>query len=130
MDIVKVGIGPEAPMYVLKQGGMPQLIYYQCADAACYRRLYYCDGGITCPSIFHLVWADFVMSGQFAGHEENPGGIIENGNTNYLECHQNMLSWHGQMAYRSSEGELLKLNSKVLSKILCLRRITFNMYIH
>ena len=85
VDVVKIGIGPGSACTTrLKTGvGVPQLsAILDCADAAhgCGGRII-ADGGITCPGDMAKAFgggADFVMmGGQFAGHDQNPGEIIE-----------------------------------------------------
>ena len=81
------------------------------------------DGGITCPGDLGKAFgagADFVMvGGQFAGHDENPGKIIEehiDGKwRKYKEFYgmsskHAMNKHHGAMKkYRSEEGRHLKI---------------------
>lgn len=80
------------------------------------------DGGITCPGDMSKAFgggADFVMmGGQFAGHDENPGEVIEE-NGKKMKLFYGMSSEHamnkhyGQMAkYRSSEGREIKIPYK------------------
>ena len=91
VDIVKIGIGPGAACTTrVKTGvGMPQLsAIIECADAAHGVNGHIIgDGGITCPGDMSKAFgggADFVMVGSaFAGHEENPGEIIEKDNVKY-----------------------------------------------
>ena len=88
VDVVKVGIGPGSACTTrLKTGvGMPQLsAILECADAAHgVDGHIIADGGITCPGDMAKAFgggADFVMvGGQFAGHDQNPGEIIEENN--------------------------------------------------
>ena len=85
VDVVKCGIGPGSACTTrLKTGvGMPQLsCIMDCGDAAHGVGKYIVgDGGITCPGDLSKAFcggADFVMmGGVFAGHDENPGEIIE-----------------------------------------------------
>ena len=85
VDGVKIGIGPgSACLTRMKTGvGVPQLsAIIDCVDAA-----HGCggfivgDGGITCPGDMSKAFgggADFVMcGGVFAGHDENPGEVVE-----------------------------------------------------
>lgn len=124
VDIVKIGIGPGSSCLTRRKTGVgvPQLsAIIECADAAhgvggCIMA----DGGITCPGDLSKAFgggADFVMvGGQFAGHDENPGDIIEEDNGQQYKLFYGMSSDHamkkhyGSMAsYRSSEGRVLKI---------------------
>lgn len=126
VDIVKIGIGPGSACTTrLKTGvGMPQLsAVLECSDAAHgVGGHVISDGGITCPGDMAKAFgggADFVMvGGQFAGHDENPGEIIEE-NGKKLKLFYGMSSdkaqekYYGSMAtYRSSEGRVLKIPYK------------------
>ena len=87
------------------------------------------DGGITCPGDVSKAFggcADFVMmGGQFAGHDQNPGKVIEKivpGHPNELKKYkcfygmsskQAMETHYGKMeTYRASEGRVLKIPYK------------------
>ena len=123
VDIVKVGIGPGSACTTrLKTGvGMPQLsAVLECADAAHgVGGHIISDGGITCPGDMAKAFgggADFVMvGGQFAGHDENPGEIIEEGGKKKklfygMSSEVAQEKHYGSMAkYRSSEGRVLKV---------------------
>lgn len=126
VDIVKVGIGPgSACLTRLKTGvGVPQLsAIIECADAAhgC-GGFIIADGGITCPGDMAKAFgggADFVMmGGQFSGHDENPGEIIEENGKKYkmfygMSSELAMNKHYGKMAkYRSSEGRVIKVPYK------------------
>jgi len=126
VDVVKIGIGPGSACTTrLKTGvGVPQLsAILDCADAAhgCGGRII-ADGGITCPGDMAKAFgagADFVMmGGQFAGHDQNPGEVIEeNGKKMKLfygmSSKQAMVKHYGKMNnYRSSEGRELKIPYK------------------
>jgi len=126
VDVVKIGIGPGSACTTrLKTGvGMPQLsAVLECSDAAHgVGGHIISDGGITCPGDMAKAFgggADFVMvGGQFAGHDENPGDIIEE-NGKKLKLFYGMSSetaqkkHYGSMAkYRSSEGRVLKIPYK------------------
>lgn len=126
VDIVKVGIGPGSACTTrVKTGvGMPQLsAIIECADAAhgVDGRIIG-DGGITCPGDMAKAFgggADFVMvGGSFAGHEENPGDIIEINGEKYKEFYgmsskRAMVKHYGEMSsYRSSEGRYIKIPFK------------------
>jgi len=126
VDGVKIGIGPgSACLTRMKTGvGVPQLsAIIDCADAA-----HGCggfiigDGGITCPGDMAKAFgggADFVMcGGVFAGHDENPGDIVEE-NGEKIKLFYGMSSKHamekhyGKMEkYRSSEGRCIKVKYK------------------
>lgn len=126
VDIVKVGIGPgSACLTRLKTGvGMPQLsCIIECSDAAHGAGGFIiADGGITCPGDMAKAFgggADFVMmGGQFAGHDENPGELIEENGDKYklfygMSSEHAMNKHYGKMAnYRSSEGRVIKLKYK------------------
>ena len=126
VDVVKVGIGGgSACVTRLKTGvGMPQLsAVIECSDAAHGVNGYIIsDGGITCPGDMAKAFgggADFVMvGGQFAGHDENPGDIIEENGETYkifygMSSEHAMKKHYGEMAkYRSSEGRFIKLKYK------------------
>jgi len=126
VDGVKIGIGPgSACLTRLKTGvGVPQLsAIIDCADAA-----HGCggfiigDGGITCPGDMAKAFgggADFVMcGGVFAGHDENPGEIVEENGQKYklfygMSSKHAMEKHYGKMAqYRSSEGRCIKIKYK------------------
>jgi GMP reductase len=126
VDVVKVGIGPGSACTTrLKTGvGMPQLAaVLECSDAAHgVGGHIISDGGITCPGDMSKAFgggADFVMvGGQFAGHDENPGEIMEE-NGKKMKWFYGMSSdkaqekHYGSMAtYRSSEGRVLKIPYK------------------
>ena len=126
VDIVKVGIGPGSACLTRTQTGvgMPQLsAIMECADAAHGANGHIIgDGGITCPGDVSKglgAGADFIMiGGQFAGHDENPGEIIEKEGKQYKSFHgmsskKAMESHYGKMAeYRSSEGRELLMKYK------------------
>ena len=123
VDVVKVGIGPgSACLTRLKTGvGMPQLsAVIECADAAHGVGGYIIsDGGITCPGDMAKAFgggADFVMmGGQFAGHDENPGELVERDGKKYklfygMSSQHAMEKHYGKMEkYRSSEGRRIEV---------------------
>jgi len=126
VDVVKIGIGPgSACLTRMKTGvGVPQLsAIIECADAAHGLGGFIIgDGGITCPGDMSKAFgggADFVMmGGQFAGHDENPGEVVEE-NGKKMKLFYGMSSEHamkkhyGKMAnYRSSEGREIKIPYK------------------
>jgi GMP reductase len=126
VDIVKIGIGPgSACLTRTKSGiGMPQLsAIAECADAAHGVNGYIIgDGGITCPGDVAKGFgggADFIMiGGQFSGHDENPGEIIEEGGKQFklfygMSSETAMNKHYGKMEkYRSSEGRTVKIKYK------------------
>jgi len=126
VDIVKIGIGPGSACTTrLKTGvGMPQLsAVLECSDAAHgVGGHIISDGGITCPGDMAKAFsggADFVMvGGQFAGHDENPGDIIEENGIKMklfygMSSEKAQEKYYGSMAkYRSSEGRVLKIPYK------------------
>ena len=123
VDICKVGIGPGSVCTTrLKTGvGMPQLsAIIECSDAAHGVGGYIIgDGGITCPGDMAKAFgggADFVMCGGiFAGHDENPGELIEEDGKLYklfygMSSEHAMKKHFGKMAkYRSSEGRVIRV---------------------
>ena len=126
VDIVKVGIGPGSACTTrVKTGvGVPQLsAVLECAEAA-HRAggFVMADGGITCPGDLAKAFgagADFVMmGGQFAGHDENPGNVIEENGKKYKEFYgmssEHAMNKHygGMQKYRSSEGRYLRIPYK------------------
>ena len=126
VDIIKVGIGPGSACTTrLKTGvGMPQLsAILECADAAHgVGGQIISDGGITCPGDMAKAFgagSDFVMvGGQFAGHEQNPGEIIEENGKQFkifygMSSDKAQEKHFGQMnKYRASEGRVLKIPYK------------------
>lgn len=126
VDIVKVGIGPGSACSTrLKTGiGMPQLsAIMECADAAHgVNGFIIGDGGITCPGDMAKAFgggADFVMCGGiFAGHDENPGELIEENGIKYklfygMSSGLAMQKHYGKIAnYRASEGRVLRIKYK------------------
>lgn len=127
VDICKAGIGSGSVCTTrMKTGvGMPQLsAILECADAAHgVGGHIISDGGITCPGDMAKAFgagADFVMmGGQFAGHDQNPGELIEEANGKKFKMFYGMSSdkaqeiHFGKMnTYRSSEGRVLKIPYK------------------
>ena len=135
VDVVKIGIGPGSACTTRKKTGvgMPQLsAVMECADAAHGLGGHIiCDGGITCPGDMSKAFcggADFVMmGGQFAGHDENPGELIEKVITGYgtpnkiqkfklfygMSSSHAMKTHYGKMeTYRSSEGKVVEIPYK------------------
>ena len=135
VDVVKCGIGPGSACTTrLKTGvGMPQLsCIMDCGDAAHGVNKYIIgDGGITCPGDLSKALcggADFVMMGGiFAGHDENPGEIIEKLITDYnghntikqykqfygMSSTHAMIKFYGKKnTYRASEGKVVEVPYK------------------
>lgn len=131
VDVIKVGIGSGSACLTRRQTGIgrPQFqAIKECAEMCNYLRntgyLSYIisDGGIKYPGDMAKafgVGADFVMAGGiFAGHDENPGDIIEE-NGQQFKTFYGMSSKHameiyfGKMEnYRSSEGAVIKVPYK------------------
>ena len=108
----------------LKTGvGMPQLsAVIESGDAAHGLNGYIIsDGGITCPGDMAKAFgggADFVMvGGQFAGHDENPGELMEINGEQYKFFYgmsssyamKNNYAANNNTSYRSSEGREIKV---------------------
>ena len=126
VDIVKCGLGNgSACLTRLKTGvGMPQLsTVMECSDAVHGLSAHMIgDGGITCAGDACKAFgagSDFIMvGGQFAGHDENPGDLIEENGQQYkifygMSSDTAMVKHYGKMAaYRSSEGRTVKVKYK------------------
>lgn len=126
VDVCKIGIGNGALCITRLQTGvgMPQLsAVMECADASHGVNGYVIsDGGVTCPGDVAKAFgggADFVMLGSmFAGHDENPGEIIEENGEKYklsygMSSELAMKKHYGKMdKYRSSEGRVKKIKYK------------------
>ena len=142
IDIVKIGIGPGSACTTRIQTGigMPQLSCVLKAvetirdvdslnnpnnpndtTTACTTGTFIMsDGGITCPGDCvkaYVAGAHFIMiGGEFAGHDENPGSIIEENGEQY-KLFYGMSSQYamkhnytdGNKLYRSSEGRVIKV---------------------
>ena len=127
VDIVKVGIGGGSACTTRIQTGigMPQ---FSCALKCCEGKkentYIISDGGITCPGDMAKSFgagADFVMvGGEFAGHYENPGEIIEENGEKYKFFYgmsssyamKNNYAANNNTNYRSSEGREIKVKYK------------------
>jgi len=120
IDIVKIGIGPGSACLTRKKTGVgiPQFSAVQ----KCRNRYIISDGGVKDPCDMVKAFgagADFVMmGGAFAGHDENPGELIEE-NGEKIKLFYGMSSKHamekyyGKMNnYRASEGRVLKIKYK------------------
>ena len=126
VDVVKVGIGPGSACSTrIKTGvGVPQLsAVMECADAAHgVGGHIIADGGITCPGDAAKAFgagADFVMlGGQFAGHDENPGEVVERNGKQFksfygMSSKKAQTTHYGKMdSYRASEGRELLIPYK------------------
>lgn len=122
VDIVKVGIGPGSACLTRRKTGVgiPQLSsILECKQGD---TCIISDGGIKCPGDLAKAFgagADFVMiGGEFAGHDENPGEIVEENGTKY-KMFYGMSSKHamekhygGMEKYRASEGAVIKMKYK------------------
>lgn len=85
-----------------------------------------CDGGITCPGDLGKAFgagADFIMiGGEFSGHDENPGKLIEDEKTGEKYkffygmssgyAMENNYAANNNTSYRSSEGREIKIKYK------------------
>lgn len=123
VDVVKCGIGSGAACITrLKAGvGVPQLsVSMNCSqEAHKHNAFIVSDGGITCPGDMSKAFgagADFVMCGGiFAGHDENPGELIDDNGTLYklfygMSSEHAMTKHFGSMnKYRSSEGRVVRV---------------------
>jgi GMP reductase len=126
VDIVKCGIGSGSACTTrIKTGvGIPQIsTNLECSKEAHKNEGYIiADGGITCAGDLGKAFAsgaDFVMiGGQFAGHDENPGNIIEENGQKYklfygMSSSTAMNNYYGNVnKYRTSEGRTVKIKYK------------------
>jgi GMP reductase len=131
VDIVKIGIGPGKACLTRRQTGIgrPQLsaimdCYNMCNELRLegYNCYIISDGGIRYPGDMSKAFgagADFVMIGSiFAGHDENPGSILEENGKLYklfygMSSQLAMEKYHGRMEdYRTSEGAVIKIDYK------------------
>lgn len=126
VDIVKVGIGGGSACTTrIKTGvGFPQLSsVMECSkEAHILGGHVISDGGITCPGDLGKAFgagADFVMvGGQFAGHTQSPGEVIEEDGKKYklfygMSSSHAMKKNYGKVnSYRTSEGRSLKIKYK------------------
>jgi len=125
IDIVKIGIGPGSACLTRKKTGVgvPQLSsILECKTFGIVNNCIISDGGIKCPGDMAKAFgagADFVMiGGEFAGHDENPGKIIEENSVKYkmfygMSSKHAMEKHYGKMEkYRSSEGAVIKMKYK------------------
>jgi GMP reductase len=127
VDIVKIGIGPGSACLTRRKTGVgiPQLsAILECKPMD--EGYIISDGGIRCPGDVAKAFgagADFVMiGGEFAGHDENPGTLIEEEDKDGGEKYKlfyGMSSKHamerhygGMEKYRASEGAVIKMKYK------------------
>lgn len=120
IDIVKIGIGPGSACLTRKKTGVgiPQFTAVQ----KCRNRYIISDGGVKDPCDMVKAFgagADFVMmGGAFAGHDENPGELIEENGEKFklfygMSSNHAMEKYYGKMNdYRASEGTVLKIKYK------------------
>jgi GMP reductase len=120
IDVVKIGIGPgSACLTRIKTGvGVPQFTAVQ----KCRNDYIVSDGGVKNPCDLVKAFgagADFVMlGGAFAGHDENPGDLIEENDEKFklfygMSSKHAMEKYYGKMNdYRASEGTVLKIKYK------------------
>ena len=129
VDIIKAGIGGGSACTTRIQTGIgvPQLsCIMECRDEIDKyktKKIYLLsDGGITCPgdcAKAYSAGADFVMiGGEFSGHDENPGEIIEEDGKKF-KLFYGMSSqyamdnnYNTKKDYRSSEGRVIKIKYK------------------
>ena len=123
VDIVKVGIGGGSACTTrVKTGvGYPQLSSVLECKNIChsYNAFLISDGGITCPGDLGKALgagADFAMiGGQFAGHVQNPGELIEEDGKQFKlfygmsSSHAMKKNYLNMKNYRTSEGRVLKI---------------------
>ena len=142
IDIVKVGMGGGSACTTRIQTGigMPQLsCVLECHNKKIKdnkdddndnnnnnnnKKYIISDGGITCPGDMAKAFAagsDFVMvGGEFAGHDENPGKIIEENGKKFKFFYgmsssyamKNNYASNNNTNYRSSEGREIKIKYK------------------
>jgi len=131
VNVVKVGIGSGSACLTRRQTGVgrPQLHAIKECSEACkalkklgYEAYIISDGGIKYPGDMAKAFgagADFVMAGGiFAGHDENPGELVEEDGKQYklfygMSSKHAMEKYFGKMEkYRSSEGDILKIEYK------------------
>ena len=139
IDIIKCGIGGGSACTTRIQTGigMPQLsCVLECSEISNLnenlnenlnkKNYILSDGGITCPGDLGKAFgagADFIMiGGEFAGHDENPGDIIEDEITkekykffygmSSMYAMKNNYSSTNNIDYRSSEGREIKIKYK------------------
>lgn len=127
VDIVKVGIGGGSACTTRIQTGigMPQFsCVLKCCESKKHNTYIISDGGITCPGDIAKCFgggADFVMiGGEFAGHDENPGKLIEENGEKFKFFYgmsssyamKNNYASNNNTYYRSSEGREIKIKYK------------------
>ena len=128
VDVIKAGIGGGSACTTRIQTGigMPQFsCILDCKDAINEAGIYLIsDGGITCPGDIAKAFgagADFIMvGGEFGGHDENPGDIVEKDGVKYKFFYgmssdyamKNNYASTNNTKYRTSEGREIKLKYK------------------
>lgn len=139
IDIIKIGIGGGSACTTrIKTGiGMPQLSCIIESKKGTNTKSWNAwktwkgnksyilsDGGISCPGDIGKAFgagADFIMAGGvFAGHDENPGELIEKNGEKYKFFYgmssnyamQNNYAANNNKEYRSSEGREIKIKYK------------------
>ena len=129
IDIIKCGIGGGSACTTRIQTGIgvPQLsciLDCKIKDKNSNNTYIISDGGITCPGDLaksFAAGADFVMiGGEFAGHDENPGKLIEENGEKYKFFYgmsssyamKNNYAANNNTNYRSSEGREIKVKYK------------------
>jgi GMP reductase len=131
VNVIKVGIGSGSACLTRRQTGVgrPQLHAIKECSITCrilkdqgYNAYVISDGGIKYPGDMAKAFgagADFVMAGGiFAGHDENPGKLVEENGKKFklfygMSSKHAMEKYFGKMEkYRSSEGDVLKIEYK------------------
>ena len=129
IDIIKCGIGGGSACTTRIQTGigMPQLsCILECKESIknTHNNYLLSDGGITCPGDLGKAFAagsDFIMiGGEFSGHDENPGELINLNGENYKLFYgmssayamKNNYATNNNLNYRSSEGREIKVKYK------------------
>jgi GMP reductase len=121
-DIVKIGIGPGSACLTRKKTGVGISQLSAILDCKKSNVKIISDGGIKSPGDVAKAFgagADFVMiGGEFAGHDETPGDVIEIDNLKYkmfygMSSKHAMEKHYGSMdTYRASEGAVIKVPYK------------------
>ena len=127
IDIIKCGIGGGSACTTRIQTGigMPQFsCILDCKENIENNKYILSDGGITCPGDLGKAYgagSDFIMiGGEFSGHDENPGELININGENYKLFYgmsstyamKNNYATNNNLNYRSSEGREIKVKYK------------------